>query len=214
MIHNLDKADNRFKDDENKEEGPWMHNAVPRQSLACSSQKILSTINPPSHDFLKSLKHRKDLKRHEFDTIIGAKMIRIQGGFWDPQHAVDYFKEHFPCAKYIVNSRDPMGILSSRSRLGWMNADLEHLESIKKEVQFLKRNATKMGTDRAVFLQMEKWVNDTSTLNEVIEWLGYDDCRLHHVQHQNFDGFGLDGSNPQVGECKLRASESHRDTID
>ncbi|GFH50026.1 hypothetical protein CTEN210_06502 [Chaetoceros tenuissimus] len=202
IMHALDQKQKNFQYDEGNEDGPWMHNAIPKQSLACTSQKIMSTINPPKHEFLTDLSNERELKTHEDDTIIGAKMIRLQSSEWDAQHAVSYFKEHFPCAKFIVNSRDPKAIQSSRIKVGWK----QDLPSIKQEYQFLKRFAKLMGDDRAVFLKMEEWSNDVSNLNDVIEWLGYEDCKLSHVQHQNFDGYGKDTSNPLSGECRLRGA--------
>ena len=202
IMHALDERHGIFQYNADRSDNlPWMHNAIPKQSLACTSQKIMSTINPPKHEYLSGLSNEKELKTHEDDTIIGAKMIRLQeGSEWNAQHAVSYFKEHFPCAKYIVNSRDPKKILSSANKLGWN----PNLQKIKEGNQFLKRFAKMMGDDRAVFLKMEEWSNDVNILNDVIEWLGYEDCKLSHVQHQNFDGYGKDTSNPLSGECRLR----------
>lgn len=199
MMNTLHKAQNKFQYDSQIEEGPWMHNLIPKQSLACLSQKILSTINPPEHEYLLGLDNEWELKSHERDAIIGAKMIRLQASNWDVATTVKYFKEHFPCAKYIVNSRNPEDILSSREKVGWKS-----INTIEQELQFLKEFAKLLGNDRAVFLKMEEWSNDVGILNGVIEWLGYKNCTLSHVQHQNFHGYGKDTSNLlSSGECRL-----------
>ncbi|GFH46277.1 hypothetical protein CTEN210_02751 [Chaetoceros tenuissimus] len=211
MIHNLYAKKHRygtFFDEGKKQGGPWMHNIIQPQSLACASQKILSLINPPSHEYLSHVQTLRELEQHEDDTIIGAKMIRIQEGSWGVDDAVDYFKKHFPCAKYIVNNRDPKKVLDSRIKLHWVVQNRtyeEHLDSVKQEEHFLKSFAQGMGSNRAVFIDMDEWINDVGVLNDVIEWLGYKDCRLSRVKHDNDGGYKAeqDNLNPLVGGCKM-----------
>jgi len=205
MIHNLDEKNSPFV--LSKQGGPWMHNSVQSQSLACASQKIMSLINPPSHEYLSNIQSLLELEHHEDDTIIGAKLIRIQTGNWGVDDAVDYFKKHFPCARYIVNTRDPKEVLDSRMKLHWVQNRTywKSLQSVKQQEQFLKSFAQRMGSNSSVFIDMDEWIKDVGVLNDVIEWLGYKDCRLNRVKHENDGGIKADQNNlnPLVGECKM-----------
>ena len=183
-----------FAEDKEIKSRPWFHHAIPSQAFACPIQKIMSTIDPPSHEKLLQMNKagHESYEDHEASTIIGAKMIRIQNGQWTVKEAVDYFNTAFPCAKYIVNIRSDIdGQAESMANLGW-DVNKEKMEGAN---DFLERFAKQMGQNKARLIDMNDWVaepfeNDESekgvrVLNHAVRWLGFKDCRFQSLLHEN-----------------------------
>ena len=196
---NLEQGKNKFEkslfaEDKEIKSRPWFHHAIPSQAFACPIQKIMSTIDPPSHEKLLQMNKagHESYEDHEASTIIGAKMIRIQNGQWTVKEAVDYFNTAFPCAKYIVNIRSGIdGQAESRAKLGW-KVNKEKMEGAN---DFLERFAKQMGQNKARLIDMNDWVaepfeNDESekgvrVLNHAVRWLGFKDCRFQSLLLEN-----------------------------
>ena len=133
-----------FKIGEGEDTGAWQHNPIPSQAMACPMQHILSTIDPPPHETVITLNQpgHPSLEEYETSSIIGAKMIRIQGVKWSPIQAAAYFQKNFPCSRFVVNYRsDEDGQAKSMINAGWTD-DYEKLTGkMKLEKDFLHRES-------------------------------------------------------------------------
>ena len=198
-----------FKMGEGKKTGAWQHNPIPSQAMACPMQHILSTIDPPPHETLIKLNQpgHPSFEEYETSSIIGAKMIRIQGVKWSPMQAAAYFQDNFPCSRFVVNYRsDEDGQAKSAINAGW-EGDYEKLVGkMKLENDFLHNFTEAMGTERAQLIDMNEWTGDISILNNVVRWLGFQDCRFKSILHENSENYeGGNSTDPGVGaHCRYR----------
>lgn len=186
-----------FEMGEGEKTGAWQHNPIPSQAMACPMQQILSTIDPPPHETLMKLNQpgHPSFEKYETSSIIGAKMIRIQGGEWSPMHAAAYFQKNFPCSRFVVNYRsDENGQAKSAINAGW-NADYEKLVGkLKLDNDFLHSFAGALGTERAQLIDMNEWTKDISIINSVVGWLGFQGCGFKSLLHENHDKYERDNS--------------------
>ena len=101
MLENPNKSllDQNF----DRTEGALMHNAIPKQTMACVMQHTLYAINPPP---LK-IQQQKISSVEEYDRhkILGMKTIRFHKGSWTPKEAATFLRENFPCSWIVVNVR-------------------------------------------------------------------------------------------------------------
>lgn len=185
----------------------WQHNEIPEQSMACTIQKVLHTINPPPEEIQQQLINNETsgitLDGYETSQIIGAKMIRIQVGDWTPLEGAEFFKYNFPCAKYIINTRlnTDNQATSMKSFLGKYGAT-SHKETrnkIKRHNDFLTQFAQHMGEEKSRLIFMENWTNNVTQWNEVVEWLGFQNCQYDKVLHNNKNGYEQDNSRIEMG---------------
>ncbi len=49
-----------------------------------------------------------------------------------------------------------------------------------------------MGDERAKLIDMNDWINDVGVLNDVIDWLGYENCAFDAIIHENLNGYATD----------------------
>ena len=190
-------------DDKEQVDGPWMHNIIPTQSMACPLQQIVSTLNPPPTEVLQAVNQtgRESYEQHEESFIIGMKTIRIQNKQWGPFQAAEFFRQNFPCSRVIVNYRSDIDIqVESRRGVGWGNGNGGVIRSsIEKENDFLSQFASELGPDMAHVLDMTKWTNDIGILNELLEWLGFEGCNFQSTLHDNNGGYRIDRSKVNLG---------------
>jgi hypothetical protein len=71
--------------------------------------------------------------------------------------------------------------------------------------------ASHMGQDRARLVDMSEWIKKGSSgmrvLNELIEWLGFIDCRYESLLHSNRDGYGVDRQEVTLGKnCRYQGN--------
>jgi hypothetical protein len=204
--------------------GAWFHHSIPKQSMACTIQKVLHTINPPPKEVQQRIISNKSsgvgitLDDYETSQIVGAKMIRIQIGKWTPLEAAEFFKYNFPCAKYIVNTRldkdsQAASVKTNKVLHYTNNSTLEKVvDGFKRQDDFLTKFAEHMGEDKARLIYMEDWVNDVTHLNEVVEWLGFRNCQYNRVLHNNVKGYVQDKSVLVVGGgCQAPIGSSKKD---
>ena len=185
----------------------WFHNEIPEQAMACTVQKVLQTINPPPEKIQQQIissdgsgANGVTLDDYETSQIIGAKMIRIQGGNWTALEASGFFKYNFPCAKYIINTRLDVGsqVASRKQNLKKM-ADIGTHDQIKRQNDFLAQFTEYMGEEMARMIYMEEWTKNVTQLNEVVEWLGFRNCQYDKVLHNNKNGYEGDESPIDLG---------------
>jgi hypothetical protein len=139
---------------------------------------------------------------------VGAKMIRIQRGDWEPLEAAEFFKYNFPCAKYIVNTRLNIDSQAASVKDTFASASTSTLEQIQNKLErendFLTQFGQHMGEDKARLIYMEDWVNNVTQWNEVVEWLGFRNCQYDQVLHNNKNhGYMQDKSIIELGgDCQ------------
>lgn len=175
------------------EEGPFQHNAIPVGSLACVTQTLLKTINPP--DFMNEMSSYNP--NEESKKIIGAKMIRIQIPGWSPDESVDFFRKNFPCARYIINIRSNLeNQLESMEEAFRLTKDEIQIkkESVQNQTKFLKDFYHLMGDDQARLVDLSIWKNDVGIINNITSWLGFKDCAFDALVHENHDRYQPDHS--------------------
>lgn len=193
---NFVKKDTREKGvfmHETVKEGAFKHNAMPIGSMACVTQKLLRTINPPNFlDVSSSPVHHGEA---ESKKIIGAKLIRIHNGSWSSMESVQFFKENFPCARFIVNIRsnveNQIKSMSSAFKIEEERRE-EKKWYLERHNEFLKSFQSLMGDESARLVDLSQWKNDTSIINDVVEWLGFEKCAFRSLLHENHDGYKHD----------------------
>ena len=191
------------------EDGPFQHNPMPMGSMSCVMQQLISFLNPPN---LKQTGLSKYDPEEEEKKIVGVKVIRLQAGKWVPRRAKRFLTESFPCARFIINIRSNVteqsqSILSNFEPLKGDKVPNytfdEIVEKFNNQTNFLKELAVHLGKQKAMLLDMNAWKNDVSILNNVIDWLGFENCAFERVKHENFDGFGRDEDSFHLGkDCR------------
>ncbi len=180
-------------------EGAFMHNAMPIGSMACVMQTLVNALNPPdlTPETLKQFPFDAD---KESKQILGIKTIRLQKSLWTPWQANRYFMENFPCARFIINIRSDIDGLAQSVINTFKRDDLdEAVEDYKAQTKFLKKLAELMD-GRAKLIDMDVWKNDVSVLNDVLDWLGFENCSFKKILHENINGYQHDSSEISIGE--------------
>ena len=182
----------------------WFHEEIPEQAMACTFQKVLHTINPPPKEIQQQIISSGSgmgmggitLDDYETSQIIGAKMIRIPHGNWTAWEAYEFFKYNFPCAKYIINTRlNSTEQVDSQHKL-WGNLEKSR-QRVKQHNDFLGKFAHYMSEDTARLIYMEEWTKNATKFNEVVEWLGFQNCHSDKVVHNNKNG-GYEGDETPI----------------
>lgn len=181
--------------------GPFQHNAMPVGSIACVIQSLASYLNPPPMD----PEHLPIDEEDEAGKILGMKIIRFQQPDWKPQRAERFLRESFPCARFIINIRSDIEKQGKSVVSAFGKDDLyEAMESINSQTNFLKELAHRLGNNKARLIDMSKWKNDVSILNNIINWLGFKGCQFKDVIHENHDNYGSDSREIDLGKyCRL-----------
>ncbi len=178
-------------------DGPFLHNAMPLGSISCVMQGLVRYLDPPL----------LDPETFDFDVedestkILGAKVIRLQQSQWTTKRAFKFLTQSFPCARYIINTRSDY-IEQGKSMMnafGKVNID-ENIEDILKQTQFLRELSERLGSKRAKLIDMVEWTGNVSILNEVLDWLGFENCAFSSVIHENHDRFGHDDTTLSLGK--------------
>lgn len=186
--------------------GPWRYHPIPKQSYACTVQHLYEGINPPSEQNLA-----KGNKYDDSDAILGFKTVRLHGKEFpdDWQYVADYLIQNFPCARFIINVRSDV----ERQVESWNKNFASELDA--EEVRYcnrkLSQTAAYMGQDRARLLDMLEWSKRDNSgvvvLNDLIEWLGFVDCKYKSLLHSNKDGYGVDRNDFSLGtNCRYQGS--------
>lgn len=170
----------------------WGHNRVPKQSYACVSQKMMETINPPK---ISADGHLLDGKGDDSSTIIGTKTIRFADGLneIDIPALVDFMKDNFPCARYVVNYRSNTTQQSdSRAKLKFDGEDRvlssADLDAENERLIKIGKMLDDDGAGGAVkIIDSEIWTRDSfQQLNEIVDWLGFNE-ECHFTEMLKFN---------------------------
>jgi hypothetical protein len=202
--------------------GAWKHHPIPKQAVACPIQKMLEVINPPPMEVLLSREREMKVKANrdgsssgeEKDSILGFKTVRFHGPDFlsekgDLIPAADFLLEHFPCARFVINIRGDV----EKQVKSWEAAFETELDGdeVRHYNRLLVDVASHMGQDRARLVDMSEWIKKGSSgmrvLNELIEWLGFIDCRYESLLHSNRDGYGVDRQEVTLGKnCRYQGN--------
>ena len=146
----------------------------------------MNSINPP--DFT-SQSLSSDNIDDDSDTILGMKVIRIARGDWTPFKAAKFLKEQFPCARFLVNFRSDVQaqVESFHSNFHWNVSD----DFMKDQNKFLTKLYGNL-KDRARMIDISIWKNNVTVLNEIVDWLGFENCAFSSIFHENQDGYRRD----------------------
>ena len=184
-----------------KEDGPFFHNSIPKGSFGCVMQDLLGFLDPPPLNAETSWHVNEE---DEGSRILGMKTIRLHHG-WKAEKAVEFFRENFPCSRFIVNIRsDVESQVESMNNLSWNTGE----EAINEANEFYKNFADKMGGHAAKLIDLTEWKDDVEILNDVVAWLGFKDCSFTDIYHENSKqsgGYGRDqGTEIELGSnCTL-----------
>lgn len=180
--------------DKGNNAGPWRHNTIPEQSLACPIQHIFKTINPPD------MKTFNVSSLFDPSMILGHKTIRMfeysTTVQLTPKEMSDFLKRNFPCSKVIINIRSNLDTqIKSREHLQWpIDQNLKYVNQQHQEF------AQWLGPDMGRLIYMEDWTSNVTVLNQVVEWLGFQDCVFDKIVHENDKGYNSDTTTtPHLG---------------
>ena len=206
-----------------KEEGPFIHNAIPLGSHACVVQQLAYTLNPPEIILLDKDDHDDEdagtsttlnddytnndpiiksayINSNEDKMILGMKEIRFQDQDlipWTPKEAFTFLQDHFPCARYVININTRY-IYQSKTMKQHLKGKVIGLnrtqvqQKIQIENQFLVDLSLLLGNDTARLLHSDDWQKDVNVFNDVVDWLGFEDCSFDTLLHENRGGFSHD----------------------
>eukprot|EP00553_Chaetoceros_curvisetus_P010063 CAMPEP_0204621742 /NCGR_PEP_ID=MMETSP0717-20131115/7388_1 /ASSEMBLY_ACC=CAM_ASM_000666 /TAXON_ID=230516 /ORGANISM="Chaetoceros curvisetus" /LENGTH=225 /DNA_ID=CAMNT_0051636223 /DNA_START=121 /DNA_END=798 /DNA_ORIENTATION=- len=203
-VQNVENAYEMNYQSEQEVVGAWKHHPIAEQSMACPVQQMFEVLNPPPTDHL--LRKGYD----DSDMIIGFKTVRFHGEEMlvegDEESglipAAKFLVKTFPCARFVINIR---GDVESQVA-SWQKAFGTNLDGdkIRRYNTYLTEVASFMGQDRARLIDMAEWSQQDNSgvevLNELIDWLGFQNCRFETLLHENRDGYGMDGTKVSLGK--------------
>ena len=187
-------------------EGAYAHNAIPPQAMSCPIQQVINTLNPPPQavQYGVNVTGHPSLEEYDRGTILGLKTIRFQKGEWTVKNSADFLRENFPCSRVVVNIRSDVDSQLKSMTTTFSNKKTEEekdSDDILKMNKFLIKVVEELGDEMAKLVDMNDWTLNVEVLNEVISWLGFQQCKYHAVVHENADGFGRDHETaPDIGE--------------
>jgi len=172
--------------------GPWQHNVIPFGSLGCGIQSLFEIINPPlsfdDHD--------------DSDTIIGFKTVRYHKSTGASlSNLLQFINDVFPCSRIIMNIRSN-STEQTLARTTWFERS-SSTEIVKDIIKDENKKLVKMYNmlgQQAQLLDMSSWTVPKEAdyqqqqqvyedLNNVMEWLGYRNCTVTKLYHENNNGY-------------------------
>lgn len=181
--------------------GSWRHGMIQKESMACVFQELVAAINPPV-----------DLQwSNGGSDIIGFKTIRVHLGGWAYDEAAAFFRDNFPCSKFIVNiNSNVTRIVNSRSGAGfpWGLS----LTSLLNELSFYRNFSEYLG-DQALTLDMSQWKDEVEIINNATRWLGFRHCKFSSLMHENIDGYVLNKVSNNLSCLRSKRSTLHSSNV-
>ena len=162
---------NLLKSDKDDPEGAHMHNAIPKQAMACTTQQFMNTINPPPLSVQQNALVLP-LSQYDSTTILGSKMIRVQRGNWakgisskyGARNAAQFIQTYFPCSKVVVNVRKNLkDQISSINTTFVARHHVTNEEGLLRERIFLNKLAKELGDEQAKVTYLENWSQKKDT---------------------------------------------------
>merc|ERR1711862_597857 len=151
------------------------HHHYATESLSCTAQRVITSINPPKEYSEKGNKLKEDL-----DTIIGFKELRLS-----TFNQIEFLLTHFPCSRFIFNVRDyPEALRKSQDKyLDPSDNLIEKSDKVPKVHRYLVQ---RLGHKRVYFMDMAQWSNNAKEFTNLAKWLGYNEhCEFPRVLKDN-----------------------------
>lgn len=140
-----------------------LHGTINRTDVLCSLQSYVRSIGGFS----------------DSDEIIGFKEIRHNN-----KDDLAFFRELFPCARFIVNMRRNItALIESRSNLGWKTEDYK----VKEAAEVLESWQRKHHAISYLMRLEDDFT--TKGFNNLLSWLGVKGCQFKSVVHKNKKGY-------------------------
>ncbi len=208
FVDNATMGDGLFLHDA-VENGAFKHNAMPIGSFSCVMQNFLTTLNPPNLEPFINIDNNDDDNDYlsagqeiddEARMILGMKEIRLQSEdhlLWTPKEAAKFLTENFPCSRFIINinSRYIRQSMAMKKHLHEKVNGLKRSEvrdKLKRENDFLTELSFLLGDNSAKLLDIVEWSEDVSVINDVVEWLGFENCQFNTLVQENENGYSHD----------------------
>mmetsp|Transcript_21676 Transcript_21676/g.27351 ORF Transcript_21676/g.27351 Transcript_21676/m.27351 type:complete len:362 (-) Transcript_21676:76-1161(-) len=200
-----------------KTDGPFRHNTIPKGSLACISQDLHYIMNPPPLEVQNDPHFTDNLKsKYDPNAILGFKTVRLHM-FKKPRAAARFLMTHFPCSRFIINvqqnithqyqsyQRTFTGSLKKRgnSTVNATNVSVDNSTAayngptkagLKDIRDFHVALSRALGKSSAKIIRFDHWKDNVNVLNEVLDWLGYENCQYDAITHENENGYGVDNT--------------------
>jgi len=192
----LNNRPNLLKHPMDKTSGPFAHNTIPKGSMGCIAQQMMHVLNPPPLEVQKD--KSINVQDYDKDLILGFKTVRFHDAGWDDAlEASKYLKDHFPCSKVLINLQTNITHQYTSFKETFNHTEgTEYLgPSMKrlKEVNDFQRSLmANLGGPMAKLIDMDNWAKDVRILNEVVVWLGYQNCEFDNIVHENLAGYTRD----------------------
>jgi len=183
-------------------EGSFRHNAIPTGALSCVTQHLVDTLNPPPMWLLQEAVSDKFIVEHESNMINGMKTIRLQDPFegskgFTPTEAVEFLNESFPCSRFIIGERSNHESHAKSTHALFNEASTPisfYINNAKKNQAYYQEMQNLFGPDKARTVDLDKWMHDVEILNDVVNWLGFTNCRFDQIIHENDHGYEPDST--------------------
>ena len=173
----------------------WSHNPVSKRLLSCAVQNIFEAMNPKLlYDTTTTTNNNNNHNNTNDDNdndIIGFKTIRLHKNT-NIKSVVEFMKESFPCAKYVINYRSNINALLKSNKKYLKEFPNKTIEEYEQEIQTLyeiknlllqqqeqqqQSGAGGGGEEEEVVVKMidsEEWTKNVTILNEeIVNWMGY-----------------------------------------
>jgi hypothetical protein len=182
-----------------RDEGAFMHNAIPPQAMSCPIQSAFNVLNPPPKEIQEN-DHKLSIHEYDADTIMGCKTIRFHKNDLRTEYASNYLKEVFPCSKVIINIRsnaeDQVKSIQGTFQNGHHNKSVEDIDEYNT---YLTDLAKELGSEMAKVIDLNVWKEDVEVFNDVVDWLGFKNCKFTSIIHENANGYDRDNGSNSAG---------------
>ena len=110
--------------------------------------------------------------------ILGFKTIRFHTGIEKSElpTAVNFVKEVFPCARIVVNLRSNTK-KQAASQMQSFHRNQNNVTELTYDLELDNeklRYVAELFGDQAILLDSSEWTKNISSLNQIVEWLGFD----------------------------------------
>lgn len=158
----------------------WSHTEISEKRVLCAMQ-----------DYVRVIVGEFDAATTKY---IGFKEIRHK----TPEQ-INFFSKVFPCAKYVINTRD----VDEQHKSGWFKEmPLEKLQAKKVSLESFSASHEESAFD----LPLEDF--SVERFNSMLHWLGAGGCAFTQVAHANDGGYAGSVSPGLEGTCRFQAADS------
>jgi hypothetical protein len=162
----LDEVYKNIKNVEGMESGgPFKHPELNEKLLLCTMQEFIHIWSPEYN--------------LEIGGTYGFKSVRIHNDTY-----FNFMREVFPCANFVLNTRDPAAQTESVRKLWSSKVPYEEVLAQHTKLHDLFHKWHSLYPDNTYMMNAEDF-GDHSKWNALFEWLGYEHCKVKEVLHVN-----------------------------